>query len=212
MEDFVSHWDCVRPPPHIQAPEEYDGSPSICIACTQTDLKPSQQSALVARWCKLLPTLSHVERAWFVTQMPQRLFDAACKMPALSDLWIKWSAIKDLSAITHATGLRHFYLGSSAQVQSLDSLARLPQLETLHLMNTKKVRDIRFVTSLRKLREFGFTSDIFGGRPIPSTSCHPSCASGPDAYQRLAVGRVRLPPCTRAPAARHAGSCRCRRQ
>jgi hypothetical protein len=49
-----------HPPQAIQCPDEYDGSESLNLACTQTDLKASQQKKLVREWCEILPSLEKV--------------------------------------------------------------------------------------------------------------------------------------------------------
>lgn len=95
MEYFWYHrLDDHHPPPVVRWPEELGLSDRAAISCTQTDLSTSQQKALVRKWCELLPKLSGLRLLWLTSRVPQRLFDAACEMPDLEGLYIKWSGIK----------------------------------------------------------------------------------------------------------------------
>jgi hypothetical protein len=78
---------------------------------------------------------------WLGSRVPQALFEAACQMPALEGLHIKWSGIGDLSAITHCTTLRYFHLGQSSQVRSIAPLGHL-RLRWLGLELLSKVKDL----------------------------------------------------------------------
>lgn len=118
MTDFaLSHWQRLRvqEPPTVRNPQDYDGGPALSIACTQTDLPVAAQKRLVAQWCELLTTLTKVRQLWFRSQVPQRLLDAAARMPALTDLWVKWSSVESLDALGEASSLVHLHLGGAAR-------------------------------------------------------------------------------------------------
>ena len=103
-------------PASIRDPSDYAGQERLSIVCTQTDLPAKKQAALVAQWCELLPTLTRVRWLYFTTRVPQPLFDAACRMPGLVGLYIKWSGIESLEPLTGLRDLQYFHLGDSASV------------------------------------------------------------------------------------------------
>jgi len=147
------HW-YYRPetaPPVVTLPEELTDSERLCVACTQTGLGTSRQAALVREWCKVLPTLSRVRTLWLTTRVPQVLFDAACRMPNLEDLWIKWSGLTNIEAIQGLSRLQYFHLGSSTGLRSIHPLAELTQLRWLGLENLRRIRTIDPVGALAQL-------------------------------------------------------------
>jgi len=137
--------------PVFTYPEELTNADRLCVACTQTGLTPSKQNALVRQWCKLLPTLDRVRTLWLTSRVPQALFDAACRIPNLEDLWVKWSGVTNITAIQGLPKLRYFYLGSSAGLHSISPLAEMAQLRWLGLENLKRIRTIEPVGSLTRL-------------------------------------------------------------
>ena len=129
-------------PRSVRSPDDYGGGPDLTIECTQLDLPASQQRKLVAQWVQVLPTLQGVRRLWFSSRVPQDLFDAACRIQGLTDLWIKWSGIKALDAVAGLPGLQRFHLGDSASLQTLQPLTGLHQLQWLWLDGLSKVPDL----------------------------------------------------------------------
>lgn len=147
------HWyfRAESSPPVLTYPEQLTDSDRICIACTQTGLAAAKQRSLVRSWCEILPTLSHVRTLSLTSRVPQVLFDAACQMPCLEDLWVKWSGITDITAIRSLATLRYFHLGSSTGLRSIEPLAELTQLKWLGLENLKRIRTIEAVGMLNQL-------------------------------------------------------------
>lgn len=141
----------------IRDPSEYLGSSTLNIACTQTDLSRSRQERLVDEWCSRLPTLP-IKTLAFSSKVPQRLFEAACAVPQLEALSIKWSSIASLDAILNATKLRALFLGSSPSVTCLNPLSRLTGLEHLFIENVQQPVDISFIRELSRLHEFGLSA------------------------------------------------------
>lgn len=141
------------PPSPQKSPQEGVEGERLNIACTQTTLSDHKQRALVQEWCDLLPMLPQVRFLWFSSRVPQRLFDAACRMPNLEGLYVKWSGsgITYLDALREASCLQYFHLGSSTSLESIDLLAELRQLRWLGLENIKKIRDIDPVGELAGL-------------------------------------------------------------
>ena len=144
-------------PPAVRFTDEYSGSDVLNIACTQTDLTLSRQEKLIDEWCIRLPQLS-IRTLVFSSKVPQRLFDAACAVPGLEALSIKWSSIASLDAISQAASLRSLFIGSSPAVQSLLPLSRLLRLEHLFIENIQGPVDLTFVEVLGNLREFGLSA------------------------------------------------------
>jgi hypothetical protein len=140
------------PPKSIRDPEEYDGLPVLNVVCTQTNLPPREQAKLVRRWCDFLPTISGLEFLWFHSKVPQELFDAACMVPRLQGLWIKWSSMKSIGAIVKAANLRFLRLGSSPQLTSIEHLRELRSLIWLELENIKRISDLTVIAELRQLQ------------------------------------------------------------
>jgi len=138
-------------PPVLTRPEELTDSDRLCVACTQTGLPARQQTALVQQWCQVLPTLNGVRTLWLTTRVPQALFDAACRMPSLEGLWIKWSAVTNITGIQGLTSLRYFHLGSSTALRSIHPLAELTRLKWLGLENLKHISALDPIGTLTQL-------------------------------------------------------------
>jgi len=154
------------PPPKTEEPAAYDGTGRLNIACTQTDLSARDQKALVSRWCKALPQLSSVRYLWFNSRVPQELFDAACAVPNLEGLYVKWSGIETIAALATAPALKYFHLGSSASLNSIEPLSELKQLRWLELENIKRITDLNPVQDLINLDGFSFVGTDGGKSTI----------------------------------------------
>ncbi len=149
-------------------PDEFAGGPCLSIACTQTDLPDKKQKHLVDTWCRVLPTLRDVQWVWFYSKVPQRLFEAACQLPQLTGLYIKWSGIEDLEPLSQCARLSHLKLGSSAGVQSIDPIGRLGNLKWLQVENVKTATSLVPLSSLTALEGFGLTGAEFKNYTIDS--------------------------------------------
>lgn len=147
----IYYWDRLHGPDPIETPAEHRGGEQLAVACTQTDLPDREQRELVARWCELLPTMESVTHLWLASRVPQRLFDAACRMPGLEGLWIKWSGVKSVESLRESRRLRAFHLGSSASLESIDVLGEMTSLRWLGLENVKRIRSLEPLSSLTGL-------------------------------------------------------------
>jgi hypothetical protein len=147
------------PPRAIQQPGDYDGGERLSLAITQTSLKPPAQRALVKQWCELLPRLDQVRILWFQSKVTQEIFEAACAMPALQGLYIKWSSIADLSPLAQLRRLSHFHLGGAPSAEPLDVLAALPELVDLEISNVRAAGDLSFLRKLPQLRALSLSGD-----------------------------------------------------
>jgi len=136
------------PPPAVVRPEDFDGSDRLTIACTQTNLPARQQREIVDAWCDALPALKGIRFLWFSSKVPQDLFDAACRVPGLEGLYIKWSGIKDLSSIASSQPLKYFHLGQSSLVESIEPLAKCSNLRWLGLELLSRISELNPLGSL----------------------------------------------------------------
>jgi hypothetical protein len=141
-------------------------STRLCISCTQTELPPLQQRALINHWCDLLPTLDRVRLLQFDSQVPQKLFDAACHMPNLEALWIKWSSIRNLEQIRGNRALRHLHIGGSAQIQSIVPLGEMTSLKSLSAENLKHITDLDPLSALTRLEELAISGGMWGHQKV----------------------------------------------
>jgi hypothetical protein len=141
-----------HPPPSVRSPDELGDSERAAISCTQTDLSASRQRALVAEWCRLLPTLPGIRLLWLTSKVPQSLFEAACQVPGLEGLYVKWSGIRSLDVLPSAERLRYFHLGSSTSLESIDPLASCGELRWLGLENIKRITDLGPIGGLGRLQ------------------------------------------------------------
>jgi hypothetical protein len=147
------------PPPIVQQPAAYDGSDRLALSCTQTSLPQTAQRKLVKEWCNRLPTLSNVKFLWLTSRATQDLFDSACRMPALTGLWIKWSGIKAIDSIVNLQTLKYLRIGSSPSLTGLNLLGQLPGLLWLELANIREMQDLGFLEGLRTLKGMALEGD-----------------------------------------------------
>jgi hypothetical protein len=127
------------PPELVQEPGEIRPDGRLSVACTQTSRSASEQRKLVSRWCDILPNLKGVRHLWLCSRVPQRLFDAACQVPGLESLYIKWGGIKKLNALENASELRHLHIGSSTGVESIEPLGSMKSLTWLGIESFTRI-------------------------------------------------------------------------
>jgi hypothetical protein len=170
-----SYWNTLSregaEPKPIRRPQEYAGGERLSILCTQLDLPAKQQRMLVQEWCAFLPSLGNVRTLWFQSRVPQELFDAACSLPSLTGLWIKWSGIRSLDALSRLATLRYLYLGRSGSIESLAPIGAMSQIEWLQLAGTAKATSLQPFASLRHLVGLGFTGG--DGKPMETPTLAP---------------------------------------
>ncbi|MFY2765245.1 hypothetical protein [Arenimonas sp. MALMAid1274] len=164
------------PPPSVRDPDAYDGGDRLSLTVTQTDLPAARQRDLVRRWCHLLPTLTGVRTLWFHTKVTQELFEAACGMPGLAGLYIKWSSITSLAPVAGLQALSHFHLGGAPSARDITALASLPRLVDLELRKVAAAADLDFVQGLPGLRALQLAGDTHGGKALKLASLAPLAA------------------------------------
>ena len=128
------------PPKSVQEPGEIRTDGRLSVSCTQTSRSAHDQRKLVTRWCDTLPNLRGVRHLWLCSRVPQRLFDAACQVPGLESLYIKWGGIKKLNALENASELRYLHIGSSTGVESIEPLESMTSLIWLGIESFTRIR------------------------------------------------------------------------
>src|SRR5262245_41500575 len=126
----------------MRRPEERSAGDRVALACTQTNLPESDQRKLVSQWCNELPNLHDVRWLWLNSRVPQQLFDAACRVPNLKGLWVKWTAVESIASVSQARSLQYLHLGNCDKVVSLAPLASLRDLQWLGLEWFPKIDEI----------------------------------------------------------------------
>jgi len=164
------YWDWIRAqkrlPEHITYFEEYKPSETLVLNITQLDISSYRQNKVIDQWRQELPKIGEVNHLWFVSRVNQKMFDAACQVPNLEALFIKWSGIKDIAALRIPKGLRHLHLGSSSQVESIDVLSELGSLVTLDLQQLNKISDFGVLSKLTNLEGLGIDGSIWTAQKI----------------------------------------------
>tara|TARA_R110002020_G_scaffold164057_3_gene350402 strand:+ start:744 stop:1700 length:957 start_codon:yes stop_codon:yes gene_type:complete len=178
------------PPATITDPAHYAGGDRLSLAITQTNLPAREQRALVTRWCELLPTLDEVRTLWFHTRVTQEIFEAACTMPRLQGLYVKWSAITSLAPLAGHRALSHLHLGGAPSATGLEALATLPALVDLELHNVNASADLAFVQGLQGLRALGLAGDSNSIKPLKIPSLAP--LADLQEIERLSLHTVRV--------------------
>ena len=155
------------PPKHITHFRDYRPSETLSLEITQLDrVSYYRQTKIVEQWCAELPKLEEVKYLWFVSRVNQKMFDAACKMPNLVGMFIKWSGIKNIDGLRNAKKLRHLWLGGSSQVENIDVLGELNHLVTLTLEQLNKINDFSVLSNLTNLEGLSINGGIWTAQKI----------------------------------------------
>ena len=175
MPSYWGEWvKSGREPRTVRHPADYTGGDTLSIVCTQLDLPAKAQRQLVHDWCEALPRLTGLRTLWFHSRVPQDLFDAACAVPGLEGLWIKWSGVRSLDAVSAARSLRYLHIGQSGGIESTAPLSALDTLAWLQIGGTAKCPTLDFVAPLTQLRGFGFVGG--DGKPLLVPTLEPLAA------------------------------------
>jgi len=169
-DDIKSFWfrdqDNYWPPESIMYPEKYKPTEILALFITQTSLKPTLQRKLIDSWCKKLPELIDLKYLWFTSRVNQKMFDAACEIPNLEGLWIKWSGIKNIDKVSKLKKIKHLRIGSSSQIENIEVLKELSSLETLELEQLNKITDFSVLSQLTQLKGLGIDGSIWTTQKI----------------------------------------------
>ena len=165
------YWNWLRAqkqvPKHITYFEDYKPSETLALNITQLDrISYYRQTKIVDQWSVELPNLEEVKYLWFVSRVSQKMFDAACEVPNLEALFIKWSGIKNIDTLRMPKKLRHLWLGSSSQVESIEVLGELDSLITLEIQQLNKISDFSVLSKLTDLEGLGIDGSIWTAQKI----------------------------------------------
>lgn len=155
------------PPKRITFFEEYCPTEMLSLEITQLNgVSYYRQTRIVDQWCAELPAMEEVKYLWFVSRVNQKMFDAACAMPNLKGIFIKWSGIKNIDALWKAKNLRHLWLGGSSQVESIEVLGEMNQLVTLTLEQLNRISDFAVLANLSCLEGLGVNGGMWTAQKI----------------------------------------------
>ena len=187
------------PPRALHDPDEYAGGERLAISGGPTTLSASKRSALMKAWCRRLPSLSSVRVLWIPGKASQAIFEAACAMPELEGLHVKWSGITSLAPLAGHGRLSHFHLGGAPSATGLEALRSLPRLVDLELHNVNASADLAFVQGLQGLRALGLAGDSNSIKPLKIPSLAP--LADLQEIERLSLHTVRVDDGSLAPLA-----------
>jgi hypothetical protein len=152
----ISQW-----PKPISAGADYDGGERLQLAWELGRISEKEKRQAIKQWSEKLPELQNVRwlRIWSHVTPP--LFEAVCRMSDLECLQIKWSNVRDISAIAKLQQLRYLYFGSSTKVESIEPLAALSKLRLLEIENFKLITDFSPLTRLTALESLAVTGSMW---------------------------------------------------
>jgi hypothetical protein len=159
----VSHW-----PGSIVEPSAYDGAERLSIGFDLGRLSEKEKKLAIKRWCATLPGHQAVRWLNIWSHVTPPLFDAACSMLDLECLQIKWSNVKDISAIAQLKNLQYLFIGSSTKIDNIDPLAELANLKILHIENFKLISDFSPLQKLNSLQSLNVTGSMWSRQNVGS--------------------------------------------
>lgn len=157
----VSHW-----PRLIFDPSDYDGAARLGLGFDLGAVHESQKKRVIAQWCGKLPELHAVRWLSLWSHVTPPLFDAACRMPGLECLQVKWSNVRKLDPIVGLQSLRYLHIGSSTKVESIAPLAELTRLKLLEIENFKLISDFSALEKLTSLEALAVTGSMWTRQDI----------------------------------------------
>jgi hypothetical protein len=159
----TSNW-----PKSIIYPEDYDGGDALSLSWDLGSIDEVEKKKVIKAWVAKLPMLTHLKRLRLWTHTTQSVFDAACKLPQLEVLLIKWGNIQDLQAITQLQNLHALYIGSATRVKSIEPLSALPALKLLLIENFKLITDFTPFTKLKSLDHLTVSGSMWTNQSVAS--------------------------------------------
>jgi len=159
----VSQWPRI-----IRQPADYDGAERLRFSCDPGDLPEKDRKRVIAEWCARLPEYRQVRWLSIWSHVTPPLFEAACRMPQLECLQLKWSNLTQLDAIAGMQQLRYLHIGSSTKVQSLQPLTTLSSLRMLEIENFKLIEDFSPLLALDQLEVLAVTGSMWTRQKVAS--------------------------------------------
>ncbi len=157
----VSQW-----PKSIASYDDYDGGERLQLSWDFNLASEKDKKQAIRQWSEKLPELHNVRWLSLWSHVTSPLFEALCRMPHLECLQIKWSNVRDISAIGNLRHLRYLYFGSSTRIESIESLAKLPSLRLLEIENFKLIADFSPLTGLTALESLAVTGSMWARQDV----------------------------------------------
>ena len=147
--------------------EQYAGQRVVAIEATQLDhhgeLSVADRRAILTEWVTFLAgTTTNIEDLSFVSRVPQSLLDAVSGQPRLRRLAVKWGPYRDLSVLPELQALESLSLAGATAVESIESIARLPNLSSLLVSQAHRVDATLVLRTLTSLKSLSFGNASLG--------------------------------------------------
>ena len=157
----VSQW-----PKSIASYGDYDGAERLQLSWDLGRVSEKEKKQVIKQWSETLPELENVRWLSLWSHVTSPLFEAACRMPNLECLRIKWSNVRDISAIGNLRHLKYLHFGSSTKIESIDPLGTLASLHLLEIENFKLIADFSSLTRLTSLESLAVTGSMWARQDI----------------------------------------------
>jgi Leucine-rich repeat (LRR) protein len=151
--------------------EEYKGEENLALTITQLADK-KEQTKIVKDWCQLLQTQQlPAKKIWVRTRISQPIFDAICFQKNLEGLWIKWGVYPDISNIAKLKNLEYLHLGGGTSITDISAIATLKKLKSFEADNLVGIHDYSLLTSLKNIVDLLIEGDAYSSmKPATLTS------------------------------------------
>jgi len=157
----VSQW-----PKSIASYGDYDGGERLRLSWDLSRITEKEKKQAIKQWSEKLHELGNVRWLSLWSHVTPPLIEAACRMPGLECLQIKWSNVRDISAIGNLQQLRYLYVGSSTRIESIESLAALSNLRLLEIENFKLISDFSPLVRLTSLESLAVTGSMWARQDV----------------------------------------------
>lgn len=151
--------------PAVREYRKYDGRSQLCVCCTQLLSYPDAQGKgiryteaekrhILNEWIQALSSQQlSLTALHLASNVPQRLFDAACCQSELVDFYCKFGKYADLTPLLKLKKLQFLHLGSCPSVTDISVLTQLKTLKVLYVQNFKKIEDYSPLAALDGLEQ-----------------------------------------------------------
>lgn len=165
LGNYITYWNWQhnKPPEAYLETSQYKGEAKINVFCTQLDhtFSAKDKKRIEKNWCDFFLESKHITTVWFTSRVTQELFDSVCSNETIEALYIKCAAIESLNAIKKLKKLKHFHIGSSPKITTVDIFFGLTKLETLTFENLQNVQNYDAISNLENLTQLQISGDIW---------------------------------------------------
>lgn len=153
-------------PKSITSFVDYNGGERLLLSWDLGRISEQERKQAIRQWSEKLPELNNVRWLSLWSHVTPPVFAAACRMPSLECLQIKWSNVRDIAAIENLRHLRYLYFGSSTKIESIEPLAALSSLRLLEIENFKLITDFTPLTRLTSLESLAVTGSMWSRQNV----------------------------------------------